>query len=60
MAKKERSNKMALPTGQERMKRIPPTDFSLRPQKIEFDPKKAYPPDQLAEIGAIALRSNQI
>lgn len=42
------------------MKRIPPTDFTLQPQKFEFDPKKAYPPEQLAEIGAIALRSNQI
>lgn len=59
MAKKK-SKKKAFPTGQERMKRISPTDFSLRPQKFEFDPKKAYPPEQLAEIGAIALRSNQV
>lgn len=58
MAKKSKNK--ALPTGQERMKRIPPTDFSLRPQRVEFDPKKAYSPEQLAEIGAIALRSNQI
>ena len=60
MAKKEKSKKKALPTGQERMKRMPPTDFSLRPQKFEFDPRKAYSLEQLAEIGAIALRSNQI
>ena len=56
MAKK--SKEKALPTGQERMKRIPPTDLNLRPRKFEFDPKKAYTPEQLAEIGAIALRSN--
>ncbi|WP_445215877.1 hypothetical protein ACKWRH_26270 [Bradyrhizobium sp. Pa8] len=54
------SKKSTLPTGQERMKRRPPTDLSLRPHKIEFDPKQAYSAEQLAEIGAIALRTNQI
>ncbi len=42
------------------MKRIAPTDLSLRPTRIEFDPKKAYTPEQLAEIGVIALKMNQI
>jgi hypothetical protein len=49
-----------LPSGQERMKRKAPTDLSLRPQKFEFDPKKAYTAEQLAEIGAITLKWNQI
>jgi hypothetical protein len=49
-----------LPSGQERMKRKAPTDLSLRPQKFEFDPKKAYTVEQLAEIGAITLKWNQI
>jgi hypothetical protein len=48
------------PSGKERMKRIAPTELSLRPKKFEFDPKKAYSAEQLAEIGAIALRTNQI
>jgi hypothetical protein len=42
------------------MKRRAPTELSLRPAKIEFDPKKAYTADQLAEMGAIALKSTQI
>ncbi len=49
-----------LPTGREAMKRKPPEDMRLRPAKFEFDPKKAYTSDQLAEIGAISLRWNQI
>lgn len=60
MEQKEAPKKKPGPSGKERMKRVPPTDFSLRPQKIEFDPKRAYTAEQLAEIGAIALRSNQI
>jgi hypothetical protein len=28
--------------------------------EFEFDPKKAYTPEQLAEIGAITLKWNQI
>jgi hypothetical protein len=49
-----------LPSGQERMKRKAPTNLSLRPQKFESDPKKAYTAEQLAEIGAITLKWNQI
>jgi hypothetical protein len=49
-----------LPSGKERMKRKAPTDLSLRPQKFEFDPKTAYTAEQLAEIGAITLKWNQI
>ncbi len=49
-----------LPTGREVMKRKPPEDMRLRPAKFEFDPKKAYTSEQLAEIGAISLRWNQI
>jgi hypothetical protein len=56
--KKKRDKK--LPTGREIMKRKPPEDMRLRPAKFEFDPKKAYSPEQLAEIGAISLRWNQI
>jgi hypothetical protein len=48
------------PDGSETMKRRPPKHLSLRPAKYEFDPKKAYTPKQLAEIGAIALKWNQI
>ena len=48
------------PTGKEIMKRRAPEDLSLRPARVEFDPKKAYTPAQLAEIGAIAIRWNQI
>lgn len=47
-------------TGDEIMKRPPPDDLSLRPWRFEFDPKKAYSLDQLAEMGAIALKWNQI
>ncbi len=42
------------------MKRRPPTDINYRPAKFESDPKKAYSTEQLAEIGAIALKTNQI
>lgn len=56
--KKKRDEK--LPTGREIMKRKPPEDMRLRPAKFEFDPKKAYSPEQLAEIGAISLTWNQI
>ena len=48
------------PDGSETMKRRPPQHLSLRPAKYEFDPKKAYTPEQLAEMGAIALKWNQI
>jgi len=48
------------PTGQEIMKRKTPSDLSLRPAKFESDPKKAYTTEQLAEIGAISLKWNQI
>jgi hypothetical protein len=57
---KPATSKKKTPDGKERMKRIAPTDLSLRPTRIEFDPKKAYTTEQLAEIGAIALRMNQI
>ena len=40
-----------LPTGKEIMKRRTPDDLSLRPARFEFDPKKAYTTEQLAEIG---------
>ena len=42
------------------MKRRAPDDLSLRPARFEFDPKKAYTPEQLAEIGAITIKWNQI
>ncbi|HME40526.1 MAG TPA: hypothetical protein VKG63_16335 [Steroidobacteraceae bacterium] len=42
------------------MKRRAPRDLSLRPAKFEFNPKKAYTTEQLAEIGAITLKWNQI
>lgn len=48
------------PTGKEIMKRRTPDDLSLRPARFEFDPKKAYTTEQLAEIGAITLKWNQI
>jgi len=44
------------PTGKEIMKRRTPDDLSLRPARFEFDPKKAYTTEQLAEIGAITLK----
>ena len=50
----------AEPTGREIMKRKPPSDWNLRPAKVEFDPKKAYSPEQLAEIGAISIKWTQI
>jgi len=56
--KKGRDKK--LPTGKEIMKRRTPNDLSLRPARFEFDPKKAYTTEQLAEIGAITLKWNQI
>src|ERR1700761_4242869 len=57
--KKEGSNKKS-PTGKEIMKRRTPDDLSLRPPRFESDPKKAYTPEQLAEIGAITLKWNQV
>jgi hypothetical protein len=60
MEKPDESSKKKSPSGKERMKRVAPTDLSLRPKKFEFDPKRAYSAEQLAEIGAIALRMNQI
>lgn len=48
------------PTGKEVMKRRMPADLSLRPARFESNPKKAYTTEQLAEIGAIALKWNQI
>jgi hypothetical protein len=48
------------PDGSEIMKSRAPRDLSLRPARFEFDPKKAYTPEQLAEIGAITVRWNQI
>lgn len=47
-------------TGKEIMKRRTPDALSLRPARFEFDPKKAYTPEQLAEIGAITLKWNQV
>lgn len=61
MPNSEKSSKAKpLPSGDERMKRKPPTDMSLRPERYEADPKKAYTAEQLAEIGAITLKWNQI
>lgn len=48
------------PTGKEIMRRRTPDDLSLRPARFEFDPKRAYTPEQLAEIGAITIKWNQI
>ena len=48
------------PDGTETMKRRSPRHLRLRPVRYEFDPKKAYTADQLAEIGAITLKWNQI
>lgn len=48
------------PTGKEIMKRNPPDDLGLRPSRFESDPKQAYTAQQLAEIGAITLKWNQI
>jgi hypothetical protein len=42
------------------MKRPPPSNLGLRPARFEFDPKKAYSPEQLAEMGAISLKWNQV
>jgi hypothetical protein len=56
--KKRREKK--LPDGREIMKRRVPSDLSLRPAKFESDPKKAYTTEQLAELGAITLKWNQI
>ncbi len=49
-----------LPSGREVMKRRAPKDLSFQPSKFESDPKKAYSFNQLAEIGAITLKWNQI
>ena len=54
------SNDKRFPHGDERMKRRPPSDMSLIPERFEDDPKKAYTVEQLAEIGAITLKWNQI
>lgn len=48
------------PTGKEVMKRRRPDDLSLRPARFESNPKRAYTTEQLAEIGAITLKWNQI
>lgn len=48
------------PTGKEIMRRRTPDDPGLRPARLESDPKKAYSPDQLAEIGAVTLKWNQV
>jgi len=58
-AKSPKASKQS-PDGSETMKRRTPSHLSLRPGKYEFDPKKAYTAEQLAEIGAIALKWNQI
>jgi hypothetical protein len=42
------------------MERRAPSDLSLRPARFESDPKKAYTTEQLAELGAITLKWNQI
>lgn len=57
-SKKSREKK--LPDGHEIMKRRAPSDLSLRPARFESDRKKAYTTEQLAEIGAITLKWNQI
>lgn len=57
---KKRSGAKKLPDGSEVMKRRAPSDLSLRPRRFESDPKKAYTAEQLAEIGAITLKWNQI
>ena len=56
----KKSNENKLPTGKEIMKRRAPADLKLRPARFESDPKKAYTAKQLAEIGAITLKWNQI
>jgi hypothetical protein len=48
------------PCGKERMRRSPPRNFNLRPKRFEFDVKKAYDQNQLAEIGAVTLVWNQV
>lgn len=60
MTRKHSKNSAKKPTGAETMKRRTPKDLSLLPQKSESDPKKAYSKCQLAEIGSIALKWNQI
>jgi hypothetical protein len=57
-SKKRREKK--LPDGREIMKRRAPSDLKLRPARFEGDPKKAYTTEQLAELGAITLKWNQI
>lgn len=54
------TSKFREPTGREVMRRSPPLDWGLRPARFEFDPKKAYSPGQLAEMGAISLKWNQV
>lgn len=48
------------PTGQEIMRRRPPSDLGSRPARFEFDPYKAYSLDQLAKIGAVAVKFTQL
>ena len=47
-----------LQNGKEIMKHRPPADLRLKPARFESDQKKAYAPEQLAEIGAITLKCN--
>jgi len=54
------NGKVKEPTGNERMLRSPPSDPKLRPARFEFDLEKAYTPEQLAKVGAIALIWNRI
>jgi len=48
------------PSGQEIMRRRPPSDLALRPSRFEFDPTKAYSAEQLAKIGAISIKFTQL
>jgi|SRR5581483_1965314 len=60
IGKSKKRREKRLPDGHEVMKRRAPSDLSLRPANFESDPKKAYTAEQLAEIGAITLKWNQI
>ena len=55
-----RKSERKRPDGSEVMKRSPPPHLGLRPTKFEFDVKKAYTTEQLTDIGAVALKWNQI
>lgn len=52
--------KQSAPTGKERMKRNLPPFPQGRPSRFEFDVKKAFSLEQLAEIGAISVAWNQL